>query len=115
MAKDILFTKSFLDDIADALPGAKVTRNAGVIVSIEHTTSEINEFAGEPPASKTGRGGAREGSGRKPDPDKRVILSCRVKQPTLRLLKETAEETGTGLGAVVDFIVEDYKRRTDAE
>jgi hypothetical protein len=61
------------------------------------------------------RGGAREGSGRKPDPDKRVILSCRVKQPTLRLLKETAEETGTGLGAVVDFIVEDYKRRTDAE
>ncbi len=171
MAKDILFTKSFLDDIADALPGAKVTREAGVIVSIEHKTPdmiEVDPFLEKPAwpktiirtgghshgkttelaktiaqelaekipvgheiqdiqvdpyapkdvavvSVKTGRGGAREGAGRKPDPDKRAILSCRVKQPTLRLLKETAEETGTGLGEVLDFIVADYKRRTDSE
>lgn len=79
---------------------------------------EIDPFS--PPGAttvivKTGRGGARKGAGRKPDPDKRTLLSCRVAQPTLQLLKETAEETGQGIGAVLDFIVEDYKRRVEAE
>lgn len=73
------------------------------------------DLPGNAGQEKADRGGAREGAGRKPNPNKRVSLSCRVKQPTLQLLKETAKETGTGLGAVVDFIVEDYKRRTDSE
>lgn len=54
------------------------------------------------------RGGKREGAGRKSNPDKRILLSCRVSKDTLATVRKIAEEKGTGIGMVIDRAIEDF-------
>ena len=61
------------------------------------------------------RGGARPGAGRKKVVSKRVTLSCRVAPATRAKLQDIAKETGEGIGAVIDFILNDYEKRVAAE
>lgn len=56
-----------------------------------------------------GRGGHREGSGRKRLG--KVVMSIRVKPETRDKIKSISEEVGCQMGAVVDFVLEDYENR----
>lgn len=82
-----------------------------MITFVSETIKKTKEMSEQ----KFSHGGPRAGAGRKPDPDKRVLLSCRVAQPTLHTLKGTAKDTGQGIGAVLDFIISEYQRRVEAE
>ena len=67
-----------------------------------------------------GRGGARPRSGRKPIPkeDRRVPLSCLVKQETRKVLEELSEEKDLSFGELVDLLVEPHRPsylQTDTE
>lgn len=55
------------------------------------------------------KGGAREGSGRKKLG--KILMSVRVKPETRDKIKAISEEVGCQMGAVVDFILEDYESR----
>lgn len=57
------------------------------------------------------RGGKREGAGRKPVQDKRIILSARVNAETIAVLDGLAEREGKGRGEMLDMIIMDYCRR----
>lgn len=54
------------------------------------------------------RGGVRAGAGRKKLG--KALISVRVKPGTRDKIKSIAEETGCQMGAVIDFIIEDYER-----
>ena len=56
-----------------------------------------------------GRGGRREGSGRKKLGN--VLLAVRVKPETRDKIKAISEEVGCQMGAVVDFVLEDYEKQ----
>lgn len=56
-----------------------------------------------------GRGGHREGSGRKKLG--KVVMSVHVKKETRDKIKAISEEVGCQMGAVVDFVLEDYENR----
>ena len=58
-----------------------------------------------------GRGGHREGSGRKKLGN--VLLAVRVKPETRDKIKVISEEVGCQMGAVVDFVLEDYENRIE--
>ena len=58
-----------------------------------------------------GRGGRREGSGRKKLGN--VLLAVRVKPETRDKIKAISEEVGCQMGAVVDFVLEDYEKRLE--
>ncbi len=53
------------------------------------------------------RGGKRPNSGRKPDPQKRQVLSCRVTPATLAALRERAVAAGVSVGAYIDRLLRD--------
>lgn len=57
-----------------------------------------------------GRGGHREGSGRKKLG--KVVMSVRVKKETRDKIKSISEEVGCQMGAVIDFVLEDYEKMT---
>lgn len=57
------------------------------------------------------RGGKREGAGRKPAPERRLVLSVRVSPETLAALDDLAEREGKGRGETIDMIISDYCKR----
>lgn len=54
------------------------------------------------------RGGARKGSGRKANPNKRELISCRVTPFTAMQIRIIAAERHTGIGEALDELVRSY-------
>lgn len=108
-------TQDSLTKMAEQLegkPGVTITRDAfGNVISIDHTSPTPWETQ----AQRPGRGGARQGSGRKPLPDdakkRNVTVSFRVSADTRDALQELRSQ-GIDINAELERMTRRLKRDT---